>query len=144
MGLRYWVSNNLPNNAGAGGLWHISSKNLEDNSVQASKKISTGRAIRKGLEAGEEWLKSRMLGSGSLGGDSTVGVRFFTCSTFPHPYTEPDDNSCPLVFTESLRGESILHRKMGKYRKLCMDSEKITSSKFGIYPQMFENLLLEG
>ena len=37
MGLRYWVSKNLPNNADADGLRHISSKNLEDNSVQTSK-----------------------------------------------------------------------------------------------------------
>lgn len=63
------MSNNLPNNAGADGLRHISSKNLEDNSVQASKKIGTGRAILQGLEAGEEWLKARMAGAGVTGGE---------------------------------------------------------------------------
>lgn len=115
MGLRYWVSNNLPNNAGAGGLWHISSKNLEDNSVQASKKISAGRAIPKGLEAGEEWLKARMVGARVTGGRFHGRCEIlYMLHIPPPPYTEPDDNSCPLVLTELLY-RLLLKSERGNY-----------------------------
>lgn len=104
----------LPDNAAAAGLDTLSSKNQEDNSQQASKKMYVGRSdFAEALEAKLKQCQGHTR-------QHPVGVRFFSCSTFS-PETEPDNNYLPRCFYRtrtlypcvvcgSLRGDAILYR----------------------------------